>query len=122
MFYTNQRRRELNKALFFKLQNPLLATATEDGVHLFLERLPEEAEEMTSEIALRQNVPHCALPWNQVMPVFMPVNNRGKKGYLAGYVNDSEESICAASEKISSCGLYYIPGLTLVKGVDYGRI
>ncbi len=31
MIYTNQRRRELNKALFSKLQNPLITTLAEEG-------------------------------------------------------------------------------------------
>lgn len=123
MIYTNQRRRELNKALFSKLQNPLITTLAEEGdSHIFLEHLPKDAEEIPTDDCLMRNVPRGVLPWNQVMPVFIPAMYNGKKAYLVNYVNNSQKSIQTALEKLNTCGMYYIPGMTLEKGVDYGWI
>lgn len=123
MYYTNQRRRELNKALFIKLQNPLLENFAEEGdPHMILEKLPLNAEEVISEDCLVRNIPFSPIPWNKVMPVFFPVNYNGRKGYMAAFVNRSDKSIRAALEKLNSCGLYYISGMTLEKGADYGRV
>lgn len=66
-----------------------------------------------------RNVPRGVLPWNQVMPVFIPAMYNGKKAYLVNYVNNSQKSIQTALEKLNTCGMYYIPGMTLEKGVDY---
>ena len=53
------------------------------------------------------------------MPVFIPAMYNGKKAYLVNYVNNSQKSIQTALEKLNTCGMYYIPGMTLEKGVDY---
>lgn len=120
MIYTNQRRRELNKALFSKLQNPLIAILSEEGdSHIFLGHLPENAEEISTDNCLIRNVPRGVLPWNQVMPVFIPALFKGKKAYLVNYVNNSNKSIQMALEKLDTCGMYYVPGMKLEKGVDY---
>lgn len=51
MIYTNQRRRELNKALFSKLQNPLITTLAEEGTHTFFlnicQRMPRKFPQTT---------------------------------------------------------------------------
>lgn len=120
MIYTNQRRRELNHALISKLQNPLISTLSEEGdAHIFLEHLPQDAEKILTDDCLIRNVPRGVLPWNQVLPVFIPSDFGGKKAYLVNYVNGSKESIRLALEKLDSCGIFYVPGMKLEKGVDY---
>lgn len=123
MIYTNQKRRELNTALISKLPNPLVKINAEEGdSHIFLDRIPKNAERIMTEDCLIRNIPGGVHPWNQVLPVFIPSIFRGEKMYLVGYVNDSKESIQSAIRKLESCGLYYVPGLKLKKGVDYERI
>lgn len=112
MIYTNQRRRELNKALFSKLQNPLIETFAEEGnPHLFIRQLPEGAEEIISTDCLIRNVPNSPLPWNKVLPVFVPSELDGRKAWMVSYVNCSKGSIGMALEKMEANGMFYVPSL-----------
>lgn len=121
MIYTNQRRKQLNKALFLKLKNPLEETITDGDIHLFYTRLPDGAEEVLSEDGLKRNIPSNVLPWNAVLPVFVDMVRDGQKVYMVNYVNRSQQSINMALSAMEKHSVYLIPGLVLEKGVDYGR-
>ena len=118
MTYTQRRRTELNKALFIRLQDPMLETIN-DGAYIYLKELPPHAErvEMLSDVKNEINYTHMV--WDCVVPVFIPVMRNAVKCYSVGFVNRSDESLRMAAEKMSSNGLYYIPGMKLEKGVDY---
>lgn len=120
MTYTIRRRTELNKALIHRLQNPTIKIIT-DGTYIYLQNLPSGAErvEMLSDLKSEINFTHMV--WDCVAPVFMPTTRNGEKFFAVGYVNRSDESLRKAAEKIASNGMYYIPGLSLEKGVDYER-
>lgn len=121
MIYTNQRRKQLNKALFLKLKNPLEETITDGDLHLFYTHLPPCAEEVMSEDGLKRNIPANVLPWNAVLPVFVEIERDGRKVYMVNYVNRSQQSIAMALSAMEKHTVYLIPGLVLEKGVDYGR-
>lgn len=121
MIYTNQRRKQLNKALFLKLKNPLEETITDGDLHLFYKQLPPGAEEVMSEDGLKRNIPANVLPWNAVLPVFVEIERDGRKVYMVNYVNRSQQSIAMALSAMEKHTVYLIPGLVLEKGVDYGR-
>lgn len=121
MIYTNQRRKQLNKALFLKLKNPLEETITDGGLHLFYKQLPPGTEEVMSEDGLKRNIPANVLPWNAVLPIFVEIERDGQKAYMVNYVNRSQQSISMALSAMEKHTVYLIPGLVLEKGVDYGR-
>lgn len=121
MIYTNQRRKQLNKALFLKLKNPLEETITDGGLHLFYKQLPPGTEEVMSEDGLKRNIPANVLPWNAVLPIFVEIERDGQKAYMVNYVNRSQQSIAMALSAMEKHTVYLIPGLVLEKGVDYGR-
>lgn len=121
MIYTNQRRKQLNKALFLKLKNPLEETITDGDLHLFYKQLPPGAEEVMSEDGLKRNIPANVLPWNAVLPIFVEIERDGRKAYMVNYVNRSQQSIAMALSAMEKHTVYLIPGLVLEKGVDYGR-
>lgn len=121
MIYTNQRRKQLNKALFLKLKNPLEETITDGDLRLFYTQLPPGAEEVMSEDGLKRNIPANVLPWNAVLPVFVEIERDGRKVYMVNYVNRSQQSIAMALSAMEKHTVYLIPGLVLEKGVDYGR-
>lgn len=118
MEYTNQKRKELNRAFISKLNNPQIEM-DEGGTHLFLLNLPTSAEEVESAREIIRNIPRSAFPWNNVLPILMKTNTSGVNKYLIGYVNSSDKSIECAVKKVGEGKVYYIPGFTLKKGTDY---
>lgn len=117
MIYTSQRKKELNAALLSRLGLPEI----EDGdmLHVRLSRIPGNAVEIDVPNTLEKAVPFCTRPWDEVLPVFIS----GTDGHpLVAFVNCSRDSIDLAIEKMETRKIYYIPGLTIRKGVDYGRV
>lgn len=105
MDYTYQRLRILNSVL---LENRPGIQTSSDGLHLYTDRLPADAVQMTSESLLRNKVPYSSNPWDKVLPVFI----RTASGRIRiAYVNCSEKSITKVSEKIEEGRVYYIPSL-----------
>ncbi len=118
MTYTNRRRTELNRALIFRLQNPL-TEMTNDGTYIYLKELPPRAVKVEMLSDVKNEINYTPMVWDCVVPVFIPVTRNGVKYYSVGYVNRSEESLRMGAEKLASNGMYFIPGLNLEKGVDY---
>ena len=118
MTYTQRRRTELNKALLNRLQNPKNEMIN-DGTYIYLKELPPGAERVEMLSDVRNEISYTPMPWDCVVPVFIPVMLNGEKSYSVGYVNRSDESARMAAEKMASNGMYYVPGMKLQKGVDY---
>lgn len=116
MIYTNQKKRELNKALMSKLDLGQYKE-TGGGIYLYVGQLPKGCEEITSESHLRRIVPEDIRPWNNVIPIFIEDND---KGWAVAYANCSESSIEKISEKLNAHRIYYLPGLAIRKGGNNG--
>lgn len=120
MIYTKKKRKELNDAFCrkFCLLTGDMAQA-DSSLRVTTISLPKSAEEFTSPANIRDVVPYNVFPWNSVLPVYIPIVSDGKKCYRVDYVNSGKESLEKAVEKMEDTGLFYVPGFTLEKGVDY---
>lgn len=120
MIYTKKKRKELNDAFCrkFCLLTGDMAQA-DSSLRVTTISLPKSAEELTSPANIRDVVPYNVFPWNAVLPVYIPIVSDGKKCYRVDYVNSGKESLEKAVEKMEDTGLFYVPGFTLEKGVDY---
>lgn len=118
MIYTYQRRKEMNEVLLAKLK--IDNAKIERGVpYLYIAHLPESTERVNSIADLLFKLSQKAKPWDEVIPVFIKMQQEETVSYQVNYVNSSPGSIAMATEKIKLGDMWMIPELILKRGVDF---